>query len=146
MVLRRFLRALALGLFGYGVFGAGAMLYCTVSPHSFPSIDWIEGLLCALPFAASEFLNVGRGRTAGFVRRLLFASATMVVAVLFTIALAAEMGWSTTYERQSQTKGIMNLTCILVFGGALVVVKCVWAGRKKTEASQGTSGAITKQH
>lgn len=82
---RRFTRSVAMGLFGYAVFIAVVIAVKALPGGENQVVYWEHGLLCAVPFALSEFVVVPAGKKWGGLRRLI-VSGGICTAVLFIIA------------------------------------------------------------
>lgn len=138
--MRQALRFLALAAVGYGVFAAGALLLTTLFPYSFNTIDWPAGSLVALPFAATELLRAGQGKTVGFLRRLGVAAAIMLGAVLVTTVLVDAAGLRQNRKVYPQPpwyltrEGFTTVGVTLgLFAGGLLTVMLMW-GREAPQS------------
>jgi hypothetical protein len=130
----RVFRALILALIGYGVFVEGGKFYCDASLNrSFGfAEDWIVGVLIALVFASSEFLNAGCGRSAGFVRRMLVSSALMLGVVLFTGFACSVIGLRATSYDQTRAMCIFGTALMASFFTlGLFLVRFRWIGGRE---------------
>ena len=129
---RGVVRMLALGVVGYGVFAAFAVFYQTLTLYSSGepvAVYWGMGVLCALPFASSEFFNVGRGKEVGVVRRILVASAIMLSSVFISPLIVNAIGWARrTYHDHLAVLRTLVI-CLLVYAITLLVVRHVWIVR-----------------
>ena len=102
--LLRVARGLIYGEIGYAVFVEVGTYYRDglingLLRPGLMTVDWITGMLLALVFASSEVLNTGRGYSAGFVRRILIASALMLATVLVTFVLGTAVDFRNhTYD------------------------------------------------
>jgi hypothetical protein len=128
------LRALGLAVVGYIGFALPVALYRAMTDAV---VVWPAGALLALAFASSEFLNTGRGRAAGIVRRIGIACVIMLVGGLCGIWLSDVFGWRATYDLQREMQFWQAGVIVAFYAVGMSIAWLVWIPHHRPTEIEG---------